>query len=82
MMDHTKQWNALFAAEDYVFGTAPNLFLTQQAARLPAEARSCAWPMARVATGFGWPGKAIMSPASISPKLALPRRAGWQRNAR
>lgn len=39
MMDHASQWNARFAVEDYVFGTKPNLFLTQQAEHLPTEAK-------------------------------------------
>ncbi|NBC37192.1 methyltransferase domain-containing protein [Novosphingobium sp. FSY-8] len=38
-MNHASQWNARFAAEDYVFGTEPNLFLTQQAEQLPTEAK-------------------------------------------
>lgn len=38
-MDHASQWNARFAGEDYVFGTSPNRFLTQEAARLPAAAK-------------------------------------------
>ncbi|MCH4093251.1 MAG: class I SAM-dependent methyltransferase [Acetobacter peroxydans] len=39
MMDHASQWNARFATDDYVFGKAPNVFLTQQAYRLPAGAK-------------------------------------------
>ncbi|WP_231627720.1 MULTISPECIES: class I SAM-dependent methyltransferase [unclassified Novosphingobium] len=36
MMDHASHWNGRFAGKDYLFGTEPNVFLTQQAARLPA----------------------------------------------
>lgn len=38
-MDHRAQWNERFATDDYVFGKAPNAFLTAQAHRLPAQAR-------------------------------------------
>jgi SAM-dependent methyltransferase len=38
-MDHARQWNDRFAGKDYVFGTAPNLFLTQQTALVPAKAK-------------------------------------------
>lgn len=33
-MDHRTQWNSRFSAQDYIFGTAPNRFLTEQAHRI------------------------------------------------
>jgi hypothetical protein len=33
-------WNARFAREDYLFGRAPNAFLTSQAHRLAARQRA------------------------------------------
>ena len=38
-MNHREQWNTRFATEDYVFGQAPNRFLTEQAHRLPPKAQ-------------------------------------------
>ncbi|MFZ5541118.1 MAG: SAM-dependent methyltransferase, partial [Pseudomonadota bacterium] len=35
-------WDARFAREDYIFGLAPNVFLTQQAHRLSPGMRALA----------------------------------------
>lgn len=37
-MDHHAHWNDRFATEDYIFGTAPNQFLTEAASFLPVHA--------------------------------------------
>ncbi len=50
-MDHRTQWNDRFSPPDYVFGTAPNAFLTQQAHRLAPGSRILA-----VADGEGRDG--------------------------
>ncbi|HVO16895.1 MAG TPA: methyltransferase domain-containing protein [Alphaproteobacteria bacterium] len=42
MSDALKRWNARFSAPGYVFGTAPNLFLTRQARRLKRGQRALA----------------------------------------
>lgn len=34
-----EQWNARFSSDAYVYGTEPNVFLAQEANRLPAHAR-------------------------------------------
>lgn len=38
--DPRQMWDARFAREDYIFGTAPNVFLTQQAQRLAPGMRA------------------------------------------
>jgi SAM-dependent methyltransferase len=80
--DPRSTWDARFARDDYIFGTAPNVFLTQQAPRLhPGQRALC------VADGEGrnsvWlaqQGLAVtafdISPRGVDKARALAQRHG------
>lgn len=80
--DPSSTWDARFARDDYIFGTAPNVFLTQQAHRLqPGQRALC------VADGEGrnsvWlaqQGLAVtafdISPRGVDKARALAQRYG------
>lgn len=80
--DPRSTWDARFARDDYIFGTAPNVFLTQQAHRLqPGQRALC------VADGEGrnsvWlaqQGLAVtafdISPRGVDKARALAQRYG------
>ena len=83
MTDQTEieRWNARYAGEDYLFGTAPNRFLAAQAHRLPPCGRALC-----IADGEGrngvWlaqQGLAVTSVEFAPAAIAKARRLAAQR---
>lgn len=83
MVDQTEieRWNARYAGEDYLFGTAPNRFLAAQAHRLPSCGRALC-----IADGEGrngvWlaeQGLAVTSVEFAPAAIAKARRLADQR---
>ncbi|MFN3750632.1 MAG: class I SAM-dependent methyltransferase [Thiobacillus sp.] len=75
-------WNARYATDDYVFGTAPNVFLTSQAHRLARGQRALAIADGEGRNGVWLAGQGLkvhaidFSPAALAKAEKLARERG------